>query len=82
MAAAIVTGSAAGIGRAIAGRLARDGAAVVIADVDGSSAQATADELQHQGLRSIAMQCDVADESAAAQLVARVLQWGAAWRCW
>jgi 2-dehydro-3-deoxy-L-rhamnonate dehydrogenase (NAD+) len=41
----IVTGSARGIGRAIAERLAREGATVVIADVDEATARATAAEI-------------------------------------
>ena len=39
---ALVTGAAAGTGRAIARRLAREGAAVVVADVDESAGRATA----------------------------------------
>src|SRR5215211_5162928 len=41
----IVTGSARGIGRAIAERLAREGAKVVIADVDEASARTAAAEI-------------------------------------
>ena len=40
---AIVTGAARGIGEAIARRLASEGAAVMIADVDDASAEATAE---------------------------------------
>jgi NAD(P)-dependent dehydrogenase (short-subunit alcohol dehydrogenase family) len=42
---ALVTGAAAGTGRAIAARLAREGAVVVVADVDDTRGQATALEL-------------------------------------
>ena len=42
---AFVTGAASGIGKAIAQRLARDGACVVIADLDESKAQAVASEM-------------------------------------
>jgi NAD(P)-dependent dehydrogenase (short-subunit alcohol dehydrogenase family) len=40
---ALVTGAAAGIGRAIALRLARDGAAVSVADIDEERGRATVD---------------------------------------
>ncbi|MFP4328911.1 MAG: SDR family NAD(P)-dependent oxidoreductase, partial [Paracoccaceae bacterium] len=40
--AAVVTGAGAGIGRAIALRLASEGARVVVQDIDGAAAEATA----------------------------------------
>jgi 2-dehydro-3-deoxy-L-rhamnonate dehydrogenase (NAD+) len=52
----IVTGSARGIGRAIAERLAREGARVMIADVDETTAQATASAI---GAGAIAYRLDV-----------------------
>jgi NAD(P)-dependent dehydrogenase (short-subunit alcohol dehydrogenase family) len=57
---AVVTGAAQGIGAACARRLARDGAAVALWDVDVAKAQALADELQRAGARTIAQRCDVA----------------------
>jgi NAD(P)-dependent dehydrogenase (short-subunit alcohol dehydrogenase family) len=42
---AVVTGGAAGIGRAIAARLAREGAAVLVADVDEEAGRRAADEI-------------------------------------
>ena len=56
---AIVTGAGRGIGRAIAERLARDGAAVVAADRDEDTAQGTARALASAGRRSLAVTADV-----------------------
>jgi NAD(P)-dependent dehydrogenase (short-subunit alcohol dehydrogenase family) len=62
--AAIVTGGASGIGKAIAARLAREGATVLVADIDGAKAGAVADELGADGARRVlAAGCDVGDES-------------------
>ena len=64
---ALVTGAASGIGKAIATRLAAEGACVVIADLDLEKAQAAAAELGSTDV-AIGVQCDVtrADEVQAA----------------
>lgn len=56
---AIVTGAASGIGREIALAFAREGAAVVIADVDQAGAAETARVVQGEGGRALAVLCDV-----------------------
>ena len=64
-----VTGAGRGIGRAVCRELLRRGAAgVVIADLDGAMAQATAAELGGLGL-----QCDVSDEAAVQAAVAAAI---------
>jgi 3-oxoacyl-[acyl-carrier protein] reductase len=57
---ALVTGAARGIGLAVAQRLWRDGARVVLADLDLPTAQAAATAL---GERALALQLDVGDEA-------------------
>jgi NAD(P)-dependent dehydrogenase (short-subunit alcohol dehydrogenase family) len=66
---AVVTGGASGIRRAIALRLARDGAAVGVLDVDGAAAERVTAEF---GGRALAVVADVADARAVAAAVERV----------
>jgi 2-hydroxycyclohexanecarboxyl-CoA dehydrogenase len=56
---AIVTGSAQGIGRAIAMRLASEGAKIGVADIDLEGATRTADEIKKSGGNAIAVKLDV-----------------------
>ena len=66
---AIVTGGAQGIGKAIALTLARHGADVVVTDINLERAQATAQEIEALQVRSLAIKANVADVSAAEQMV-------------
>lgn len=66
---AVVTGGAAGIGRAIATAFLREGAAVLIADINGDAAAATAGELASLGSIS-ATACDVTDSGQTRALAA------------
>ena len=63
---ALVTGGASGIGRAIARRLAEDGAHVAILDINTEGAQQVADELvaKYGHNRAIAVHCNVTSEDA------------------
>ncbi|MCU0606410.1 MAG: 3-oxoacyl-[acyl-carrier-protein] reductase [Candidatus Edwardsbacteria bacterium] len=66
---AIVTGSAQGIGKAIALALAKQGANVVVSDVNLEEAQKTSSEIEALGVTSIAVKCNVADAAAVEALV-------------
>lgn len=73
---ALVTGSASGIGKAIATRLAAEGACVVIADLNLEAAQAVALELGGPDV-AIGFRADVTDEAAVQAAVdAAVLSFG------
>ncbi len=70
---AIVTGGARGIGAAVAARLARDGHAVAVLDLDEQVAADTAAAIVAAGGRAIAVRCDVADEAAVTAATDRVV---------
>ena len=57
--AAMVTGGAAGIGRASARVLAREGAAVLVADIAAERGEAVAAEIREAGGRAEFRACDV-----------------------
>ena len=65
---AVVTGAASGIGKAIATRLAADGACVVIADLDLAKAQEAAAEIGGTDV-AIGLQVNVTDAAAIEKLV-------------
>jgi meso-butanediol dehydrogenase/(S,S)-butanediol dehydrogenase/diacetyl reductase len=71
---AVVTGAARGIGRAIAERLAQDGASVVASDIDEPGAQAVAEGITAAGGAAAAIRADVAAEGDPAQLVAQTVE--------
>ena len=56
---AIVTGGASGIGRAICGRFATEGAAVAVVDIDGAGADTTAAAIADAGGRALAVTTDL-----------------------
>jgi 2-hydroxycyclohexanecarboxyl-CoA dehydrogenase len=66
----LVTGAARGIGRAIAGRLAEEGCAVGLVDLDGPRAEAAAAELAGSGARAVGLAGDVRDFDALSRAVA------------
>lgn len=70
----LVTGAAHGIGEAIVRRFAAEGAAVAVVDLDGSAAQATADDINGHGGRAIALTCDVGVTAQVEAMVAAAVQ--------
>lgn len=67
---AIVTGSGSGIGQAIAVRLAEEGAAICVADVDLPSAEGTASTIRDLGHSALARRVDVTDRTGVVDAVA------------
>jgi NAD(P)-dependent dehydrogenase (short-subunit alcohol dehydrogenase family) len=68
---AIVTGAKTGIGRAIAERLASEGAAVVLADM--ADAEPVAEHIRASGARALAVRTDVSDETSVAVMVEQTM---------
>jgi 2,3-dihydroxy-2,3-dihydro-p-cumate dehydrogenase len=75
---ACVTGAARGIGRAVAERLAAEGALVAVVDVDGDAAAKTGAQIEEQsGRAALAVTADVSTKAAADEVIAAVLaRWG------
>lgn len=61
---ALITGGAQGIGRATALGMAREGAKLVIADLQGEKAQSVANELEKSGAEAFGVAVDVASEAS------------------
>ena len=69
---ALITGGASGIGRAVAIRLAREGASVAVTDVRSEATAVVAEEIRANDGRAIAHACDVTDESSVERVVGEV----------
>lgn len=71
---AIVTGAAGGIGRAIALRLAREDANIVVNDIDLEGAAAVVSEVKALGQKSLSVKADVSNSKEVNQMVETVLE--------
>jgi rhamnulose-1-phosphate aldolase/alcohol dehydrogenase len=73
---ALVTGGASGIGRAVARRLAREGAHVVVTDLDGDGARRVAEEIAADAgpARPLGVRMDVTSEASVEAAVAAAVE--------
>ncbi|MBT3272532.1 MAG: 3-oxoacyl-ACP reductase FabG [Spirochaetales bacterium] len=71
---AVVTGGASGIGKAIAHAFAKEGAKIVIADLDEESAEKTVDEVKSFGSEAIAVKADVGFSKDVANVVNKTIE--------
>ncbi|PWA11810.1 2-hydroxycyclohexanecarboxyl-CoA dehydrogenase [Pueribacillus theae] len=71
---AIVTGAGRGIGKAIARKLANEGAKAVVTDIDLETAQHTVETIKSEGGEALAVQVDVTKRSDVGTMVDRVIK--------
>ncbi|MDD0975528.1 SDR family oxidoreductase [Pseudomonas fontis] len=71
---ALVTGAAAGIGRATAQAFAAEGLQVVVADLDVAGGNATVELIRAAGGEAIFVSCNVTRDADVAQLIARTVE--------
>ena len=71
---AFITGAGRGIGRAIAYKMAHEGAMVALAEIDLESAQRTAEELLKQDCQALAIQTDITREEEVQTAVSRAIE--------
>jgi 3-oxoacyl-[acyl-carrier protein] reductase len=69
----IITGAGGGIGQVYAESLAREGAAVVVADINLEGAQEVADGIKGEGGNALAVRVDVSDPESAREMAAQAL---------
>jgi NAD(P)-dependent dehydrogenase (short-subunit alcohol dehydrogenase family) len=65
---AIVVGGGNGIGAASSLRLATEGAAVVVADIDSAAAERVAQIIEHEGGSALSLHCDIGQERSVKEL--------------
>jgi NAD(P)-dependent dehydrogenase (short-subunit alcohol dehydrogenase family) len=70
----VVAGGAGGIGTVTCRRLASEGAAVVVGDLNAGGASAVADSITAEGGRALAVHTDIADESSVGELFRRATE--------
>lgn len=73
---AIVTGAGQGIGKAIARRLAQDGFAIAIADINEDSLTSVKKEIEKEGGEVLAIQADLTKLEAIQNVISRSAEWG------
>ena len=71
---ALVTGAAQGIGRCIAEFLARDGAAVMLADIQATAVAEAARRMTDEGWNTAAVHADIADPGSALRMVEAAIE--------
>jgi len=69
----VVTGAASGIGAAICDRYAREGASLILLDIDETAVKAAADKLKTSGVDAEGYRCDVSREEECTAVIKKVI---------
>ena len=70
---AIITGGASGIGKSVCQRLAKEGAGVVVLDLNVEAARQTVHEIEEQGGKAQAVGCDISDTERVHGIIGEIL---------
>lgn len=70
---ALITGSASGMGRQTARRMAENGAKVVINDLDSSKVQETVDDFARHGLEAMSAVADISNKASVEKMIAEII---------
>lgn len=73
---AIVTGAAQGIGKAVARRLARDGFAIAIVDINADALDGVKKEIEGEGGQALALKVDLTKIKDVQNVIIRAAKWG------
>jgi len=73
---AIVTGAAQGIGKAVARRLARDGFAIAIVDINADALDGVKKEIEGEGGQALALKADLTKIEDVQNVIIRAAEWG------
>lgn len=71
---ALVTGSAQGIGKSIAESLAKEGADIVVSDINEEASKATATDIAKLGVKTISVKMNVADSASVAAGIDEIIK--------
>ena len=71
---AIITGAARGIGRAIAKEYARQGAKIILSDIDIDNCELVCDEIKEEGYEATAIECDVTQKKEIEKLIKKTIK--------
>jgi NAD(P)-dependent dehydrogenase (short-subunit alcohol dehydrogenase family) len=71
---AIVTGAGSGIGRAIAGRFAEEGARVVIAEIRADTGKSAEEEIRKAGHQALFVETDISDSGEVQRMVGKTVR--------